>query len=269
MSDGDAVYFSFGGGVQSTAALVLAAYGHIAVDTFLFANVGEDAENPDTLTYLRDIALPFAQKHNLKLVELSRSDAEGKPISLYQHVLHTERGTPIPIRMANGAPGNRSCTRQFKVEVTARYAKEHGATAEHPATMLIGISWDELTRAKTTSGIRYIRLRYPLIDMRLTREDCFAIIEAAGLPIPPKSSCWFCPFHKIAEWKQLRQEQPELFRQAVDLEQLLNERRLQAGKDAVYLTHKGKPLDVVIAEQAPPDETEETYSCGAFACIAS
>jgi 3'-phosphoadenosine 5'-phosphosulfate sulfotransferase (PAPS reductase)/FAD synthetase len=45
--------FSYGGGVQSTAALVLAAQGVIDYHTFLFANVGEDSENPDTLAYVR------------------------------------------------------------------------------------------------------------------------------------------------------------------------------------------------------------------------
>ena len=34
--------FSYGGGVQSTAALVLAAQGKIDYQTFLFCNVGAD-----------------------------------------------------------------------------------------------------------------------------------------------------------------------------------------------------------------------------------
>lgn len=38
--------FSFGGGVQSTAALVLAAQGEIDFTAFIFANVGADSEHP-------------------------------------------------------------------------------------------------------------------------------------------------------------------------------------------------------------------------------
>jgi hypothetical protein len=41
--------FSYGGGVQSTAGLVLAAAGRINFPNFVFANVGEDAEHPATL----------------------------------------------------------------------------------------------------------------------------------------------------------------------------------------------------------------------------
>lgn len=44
--------FSFGGGQQSVAALVLAAQGRIDYRTFLFANVGDDSERKGTLAYV-------------------------------------------------------------------------------------------------------------------------------------------------------------------------------------------------------------------------
>lgn len=47
--------FSFGGGVQSTAALVLQAQGKIDFDMFVHANVGDDSEHPDTVAYMRDV----------------------------------------------------------------------------------------------------------------------------------------------------------------------------------------------------------------------
>ena len=46
--------FSYGGGVQSTACLVLVAQGKLGIQTFLFANVGDDSEHPATLRYVRD-----------------------------------------------------------------------------------------------------------------------------------------------------------------------------------------------------------------------
>src|SRR5215472_10611803 len=59
---------SWGGGVQSTAMLVLAAQNRIPFRTFLFSNVGDDSENPDTLTYYRDTALPYAKAAGLDLI---------------------------------------------------------------------------------------------------------------------------------------------------------------------------------------------------------
>lgn len=43
---------SYGGGVQSTALLVLAAQRRIDYPLFLFANVGDDSENPATVRRL-------------------------------------------------------------------------------------------------------------------------------------------------------------------------------------------------------------------------
>ena len=51
---------SHGGGVQSTALLVLAATGRIDFPVFLFANTGDDSEEPATLDYLQRYAKPYA-----------------------------------------------------------------------------------------------------------------------------------------------------------------------------------------------------------------
>ncbi len=51
---------SYGGGVQSTALMVLAARGRIDFRTFVFANVGDDSEHPATLAYIAGHAAPFA-----------------------------------------------------------------------------------------------------------------------------------------------------------------------------------------------------------------
>lgn len=64
--------FSYGGGVQSTAALALAAQGIIDFPVFLFCNVGDDSENPETLTYVHDVAMPYAREHGIEVIELQK-----------------------------------------------------------------------------------------------------------------------------------------------------------------------------------------------------
>src|SRR5215469_5532619 len=118
--------FSYGGGVQSTAALVLAAQGGIDYRTFLFCNVGNDSEHPATLTYVHDVAMPYAKAHKLELIELQRTwqvgDRAGQPVTLYGQLMKSgSRTIGIPVRMSNGAPGNRSCTIDFKIEVVDRW----------------------------------------------------------------------------------------------------------------------------------------------------
>ena len=54
---------SYGGGVQSTSLLVLAAQNKIDYKTFLFCNVGDDSEHPDTIKYVHEVAMPYAKEH--------------------------------------------------------------------------------------------------------------------------------------------------------------------------------------------------------------
>lgn len=256
--------FSFGGGVQSVAALVLAARGDIDYRLFLFSNVGADSENPKTLEYFKKYARPYAYKHGLFLHELRRQTQQGREETLLQWLTKPESKTiGIPVRMANGAPGNRSCTAMFKIRVIAKWLREHGATPEEPSVVGLGISLDEFQRMRNSSGYAYYTNAYPLIDLRMTREDCVNLIKNAGLPIPPKSSCWFCPFHKLSEWQEMRENHPQIYAKAVALEQEFAKKRQRLGKDAVFLTSKGKFLPDVIgtADNEIDDITCDTGHC--------
>lgn len=265
-------YLSFGGGVDTMAMLVLMVQGKIERCPILFSNVGEDSEDPATLDYVRNVAMPYAAKHDIWFLELSKRRKDGSQATILQKLTGADSSIPIPVRMNNGKPAKRNCTSDFKVQVCASFAWKHGARKQKPATMLIGIALDEFSRAKTDSGKSYINLEYPLIDQRLTRQDCIRIIEHAGLPVPPKSSCWFCPFRTLATWQKMRQERPALFSKAVELERFINEKRARRGKDQVWLSGALKPLDKATTEAKQLtlwEEREETYSCGAFACVSA
>jgi len=261
--------FSYGGGVQSTAALVLAAQGKIDFPVFLFCNVGDDSENPETLEYVRNVAMPYAHENGIELIELQRTRF-GEPETLYGRLTRPgSRSIGIPVRMAgSGAPGNRACTGDFKIKVIAKWLREHGATKDDPATCGLGISLDEFQRMRTDSGIAYEKLAYPLIDLRLTRQDCINIIQRANLPVPPKSSCWFCPFHSLLVWQEMRQKQPEMFQKACDLEALLIKRMdsLKPG-DAAYFTRKLKPLAQATSSLIQDSLFEDDDMCESGYCM--
>ncbi|MFJ2180392.1 phosphoadenosine phosphosulfate reductase [Streptomyces anulatus] len=241
---------SYGGGVQSTALLVLAAQGRIDFRTFLMANVGDDSEHPGTLRYLEEYARPFAAEHGIELAVLDRVMVRsGETRTLYgQLTKEGSRSLAIPVRMSNGAPGTRSCTADFKIKVIGRELKRRGATKQGPATIGIGISLDEIHRANNRRCEPHEEIVYPLLELGLRRIDCARIIREAGLPVPPKSSCWFCPFHRPETWHDMRRNEPALFEKSCQLEELLNKRRDTLGKDHVYLTRFGRPL-----RQAIPD----------------
>lgn len=244
---------SYGGGVQSTAMIVLATQGRIDADVALFANVGDDSEHPATLVYVRDVMIPWAAERGLPIHELRRTRKGGELFrGLYGDIVeHDTPGKlrePIPIRGMNGMPLSRSCTRDWKVGVVGRWLKDNGASAVDPATVYIGISTDEIQRVGNKKVGAYERPTYPLIDLGLSRAQCMTIIAEAGLPVPPKSACWFCPFHTKAAWAEQRRDEPDLFEKAAGLEDLMNARRRELDKDPVFLTYTGIPLREAITE---------------------
>lgn len=269
---------SYGGGWQSTALLVLAGTGRLDIDAALFANVGDDSEHPDTLAYVREIAIPWAVEHGVPLHVLDRIKRDGTRETLWGRLTREgSRSLPIPVRMSNGAPGTRSCTADFKIKVIGKWLKQHGASKTTPAAVHIGISVDEIQRANTRRVEPHERIVYPLLDLGVRRTDCGRIISDqrlsvrhaqrlreivdelptniarqlrasnfTRLPIPPKSSCFFCPFHRPSTWEAMRAEEPELFERSCQLEDLLNDRRVALGKDPVYLTRFNRPLRRVV-----------------------
>lgn len=90
----------------------------------------------------------------------------------------------------------------------------------------IGISLDESHRMKP-ARLPWIRHRWPLIDLRMKRHDCLRWVEAHNFPRPPRSACVYCPFHSDAEWRRMRDNEPNEFDRAVRFERDLQTAKAQ------------------------------------------
>lgn len=273
--------FSYGGGVQSNAVLALQAMGKLPnpYDVFVFSNVGDDSENPDTLRYINEVAKPFAEKHGVKLIE-ARRVVRGKQETLKQYLYRTEKSITIPAYGGhNGTPAKRICTADFKIGVVDKHIK----VEDYPyAVVGLGISLDEfhrmnpsLTRWYNTDPNNkkkklgfWKRLEYPLIDQRITRQTCKQIINDAGLPIAPKSSCYFCPYTKRAEWIAMKRNNPELFAEAVKIDNHLREKRGEKGAAGYYLHRDAVPLENAVSTQLSMFTNEELDICESGYCFA-
>ena len=64
----------------------------------------------------------------------------------------------------------------------------------------------------------YFAYWHPLMDWGMDRADCERSIRAVGLPVPPKSACWYCPASKKGEILWLRDAHPRLLERALELE---------------------------------------------------
>jgi hypothetical protein len=234
---------NFGCGQQSMAMMILAKRGVIDFRTFLFANVGDNSERPATLRYLEEYTKPYAAENGLDLTVLKRVMVRsGETRTLYDEITRPgSKAMKIPVKMANGAPASRSCTVDYKIEVIGRELKRRGATPENQATIGIGISVDEIHRANRKAEPHEI-ITYPLLDLKMRRTDCVRLIEDEGLPVPPSSSCWFCPNHSIEAWHEQRRNEPELFEKACQLEEFMSDRQRALGRGPVFFTNARIPL---------------------------
>ena len=63
-------------------------------------------------------------------------------------------------------------------------------------------------------------VEYPLIDRKMTRKDCVRYVTDHGYKSPPKSGCYFCPFQSEKSWGILYRTHPDLYWDAVSLEEM-------------------------------------------------
>ncbi|MGV3772715.1 MAG: hypothetical protein ACO1QB_07430 [Verrucomicrobiales bacterium] len=97
---------------------------------------------------------------------------------------------------------------------------------------------------------------YPLIDWGWDREECKRQIAKAGLPVPPKSACFFCPATKPYEIDQYPQD---LLRRVVRME-VRAQPRLTTTEGLWRKSTKARPgliTDYIVSKNLlPKDEIE-------------
>jgi hypothetical protein len=267
---------SFGGGVQSHTIMALDVLeGRPSpYAAYVMADVGHDSEHPDTVEYIERYTKPFAAKHGINLVFAQKTTRGIGPETLLSFAYRTERSIPLPMYlMPNGAPGNRTCTTDFKVKVVDKWIKTTLGNVQ--AIVALGFTVDELRRARVIRwdnkyGKRNLgfwkRFEYPLIDRRLSRSHCATVLAKVGLPLPPRSACWFCPFQKREQWQALRDTHPDLWQAAIKLERAMNDKRRMLGRDDMYLHRDLKPLDAIPPLQATLFDDED-IGCNDSSCF--
>jgi hypothetical protein len=238
---------AYGLGVDSTAMLIEFARRGIRPDLILFADTG--GEKPETYAYL-----PIIQRYldgvGFPEVTVVRYQPKWAAYhTLEGQCLHT--GT-----LPSLAYGGKSCSSKYKRGPQDRFilslyppaellhrgqrvvraigfeAGEARRTYAH-VVKAIGLDASEehrLTWARSEPSEEKPKSReawldrdffvywYPLLEWGYNRERCKQIIAEAGLPVPLKSSCFFCPASKKSEIVWLREHHPELLERALEIE---------------------------------------------------
>jgi hypothetical protein len=240
---------SLGAGVQSTTVALMAAHGELTPmpECAIFADTGWEPKAVYThLDWLMSGVLPFpvqvVQHGNIRDDLLRRSSARSGErfvtIPAYSLSEYNEKGI-----------GRRQCTAHYKIEplhkeIRNRLGKgPRDWIAKGSVTKWLGISTDEIMRV-TPSRVGYVINRFPLIEQKMSRGDCLMWLQRHGYAQPPKSACIGCPYHNNAQWKAIRDQQPEEWQQALEVDRAIRDPR-HGINNKQFLHRSLVPLDQV------------------------
>lgn len=222
---------SLGAGVQSTAMLMMANAGELTPRPVaaIFADTGWEPQAVyDHLSYLESVSsIPIHRVSTGDIKELALAN---------QHA----GWMPVFVATEGGGMLARNCTRDMKITPIKRKTRElMKAAGAKTVTSWMGISLDEVQRMRT-SNVKYISNRYPLIEKRMTRHDCLNWMERNGYPRPPRSACIGCPFHSNAHWRDMKDNRPDDWQEAVEFDRQI--RYVRNPDRPVYLHRTLLPL---------------------------
>jgi hypothetical protein len=253
--------WSSGGGVQSCAIAALILADRLPKpDYAVIADTGR--EKSTTWKYMEAWVKPALAAIGVELSRAaavdyspSRNEIFAPSGDLLMPAFTTEFGTVGKL--------SSFCSDKWKIRTVNNFlSRNHGITRSKMCKW-VGYSRDEQKRfVRMMQGEEWKAglLRLPLVhDVPTNRREAVALVEAMGWPTPPRSACWCCPNQSDDEWRELREESPLEFQQAVELE-----KEIQRRDPTAWLHKSCKPLSEV-------DFTEDadlfSRACDSGACF--
>jgi hypothetical protein len=241
---------SLGAGVQSTTLALIACDGALpGLNAAIFADTGweppavyEQVDRIDAELNRVGIPLYRVSSGNLRRDSISPS--------------HRFASVPYFVRNPDGSEGmgRRQCTAEYKLAPIMRKCREllgakppdhrtvpRGRVAEQ----WIGFATDEIHRANDRRDNLYTVRRFPLLEIGMSRKDCQRWLKHRGWGHTAKSACIACPFHGNAQWRDLRDNHPEQWADAVEFDRAIRKggaRSLPPNSEA-FLRRSRVPLD--------------------------
>ena len=262
---------SLGAGVQSTVLALMAdrgEYGLPKPDVAVFADTGwEPPHVYEHLAWLES-QLSFevvrVKNGNLRENIMNGVNPAGRPYLTIPAFLVNPDGSL--------ALASRQCTSFYKVKPIHDYLRhrlglQYGRRAPKAvyAEVWMGISADEALRAKP-SREEWIDSRFPLVDLEFSRAQ---LLEWFKEHYPnrylPRSSCIGCPYHTNAEWRWLRDNDPQSFQDAVAVDHALRNNPIVKNgiskEGNAYLHSLRRPLDDIDLSDTPDYDSVMLDEC--------
>lgn len=218
---------SVGMGVDAIAATIALVRLGARIDLAIFADTG--GERPETYAYIEVFERWLVANAGIPLTKVRLVPVKSDYDTLEEQLL--KNGTIPP-----AALGPKTCSIRWKQEPIHNWVggcKANGRREFQPGwqpaldcwargervVKVIGFDAGAKDRRRTAmEGDEHYENFYVLRELGMDRLDCAKEILAAGLPLPIKSACFFCPFNKPKELLWLHHNHPDLFRRALVIE---------------------------------------------------
>lgn len=243
---------NLGAGVQSTAVYLMMMDGTIeTADHAIFADTQDEPQAVyDHLQWLQSLDGPpirVVTQGKLSNDLINGTNSTG------------QRFASIPAFTRGGGIVRRQCSSEYKITPIEREIRRNilglkprqRVPRDVCITQVFGISFDERSRASRIFE-RYNfnegnwTCEFPLVEARMTRQDCIAYLQERVPHEVPRSACVFCPFHSDAEWVRIRDTDQEAWNRAVEVDYAIrseHSRYSQGMDDDLFLHRSRKPLD--------------------------
>lgn len=239
------------GGAASAVAckLAMAQFGQDRVD-LIYIDTG--SEHPDTMRFLADLTRWF-----------------NAPIQTVRSEKYKDTWEVWAKRRFLRGPKGAPCTAELKRNVRGDMA------IPTDVIQVWGYTSEEVSRAEMFRKHHHGEMIFsmPLIEQGITKSDCYAMVERAGIDLPApylmgfdNNNCIPCVKAEGAKyWNRIRRNFPDQFARMAQMEREL-------GHALCRITVNGERVAVFLDELDPAagadDDTPEPFSCGITCFIA-
>lgn len=235
------VWFSCGAPSAVASKLIVEKYGKN--NNVAIVNNPVDEEDADNRRFLKDV-----------------SEWIGQPFELATNPLYNTTSAEViwdEVKYMSGIHGA-PCTRILKKEARYHYEKTHVIDFH-----VLGYAYDEQYRHERFVKNERENVIPILIEERITKQECFEIVIAAGLKLPitytlgyPNANCIGCvKATSPTYWNHVRKTHPEVF----------NRRSEQSYRLGVKLVRlKGKRIFLHDLPEDAKGNKMKSYECGIF-----
>lgn len=236
-----AVWFSCGAASAVAAKKTVERY-HLTHKIFVVNNPVKE-EDSDNRRFLKDVekwlGMPIIEYNNSDVMTTSAVEIWDR-----RKYMSGIKGAPCTLLLKKGA--------RYKFEL-----------AHNIDWHVLGFTFDEKNRHETFVTGERANVIPVLIEEKITKKDCFKIIEAAGIALPriysmgyPNANCIGCvKATSPTYWNHVRKMHPEVFNERAEQSRRIGARLVRYKKKRIFLDEL--PADAKGAKM-------KSYECGIF-----